>query len=297
MTGRNDPCFCGSGKKWKKCCAPELPPNRGTGSLAEQYRRNHGILIKTEEQIAGIRRAGHLAAKILTATAEKVKAGVTTEELNAFAHQLHMDAGARPAPLHYGNPPFPKSICTSLNDVICHGIPNDTPLKEGDILNIDVTCVLDGYYGDCSRMVTIGSISPDKQRVVDVSYECLMRSVALLRPGVFINTIGETIEAYAHEHNCSVVSYFVAHGVGLKFHEKPNIPHNRNSQQIPLIPGMTFTVEPMINAGSPDVIIDPNDQWTARTPDGLPSAQWEHTLLITPTGHEILTPWDLKLCK
>lgn len=287
MIGRNDPCWCGSRKKWKNCHFP----SEGSSPLKKDYYQKHHILIKNEEQIRGIRESCHLSVKILDAVCEMAKEGVTTQELNDFAHKLHLDAGAIPAPLHYGKPPFPKSICTSLNDVICHGIPDSTELRSGDILNIDVTCILKGYYGDCSRMVTIGDVTPERQQVVDVAYECLMRSAAILKPGIPICKIGEVIESYAVSEGCSVVNQFVGHGVGVEFHEGPQIPHFKNSMQIPLVPGMTFTIEPMINAGTREAVIDPLDKWTARTRDGKPSAQWEHTLLITENGHEILTPW------
>ncbi|EFB42717.1 hypothetical protein pah_c004o284 [Parachlamydia acanthamoebae str. Hall's coccus] len=295
MIGRNDPCWCGSWKKWKKCHYPleEGGITQNTPkSVAEQYYNEYDIIIKTEEQIAGIRAACHLAAKILDETCALAKAGVTTQELNDFADKMHREAGAIPAPLNYGHPPFPKSICTSLNEVICHGIPNDIPLHDGDILNVDVTCILNGYYGDCSRMVVIGGkTTPERQLVVDVSYECLMRACAILKPGVFVSDIGKVIEPYAISRGCSVVNQFVAHGVGVGFHEGPQIPHYQNSMHIPLVAGMTFTIEPMINAGVRGAVVDRKDQWTARTKDGKASGQWEHTLLITPTGYEILTPW------
>lgn len=287
MIGRNDNCWCGSGKKWKKCHFPSEKPSSLT---AELYRKKYGIILKSEEEIEGIRASCKLASSILEETAKMAKAGVTTLELNDFAATLHKEAGALAAPLGYGHPPFPKSICTSLNDVICHGIPDNTPLKEGDILNIDVTTILHGFYGDCSRMVAIGKVSPEKENVSEVSYQCLMRSIAILKPGLPLNAIGETIESYAEEHGCSVVYQFIAHGVGLEFHENPQLSHNRNTNTTPLVPGMTFTIEPMINAGRPDAIIDA-DEWTARTIDGKPSAQWEHTVLITENGHEILTCW------
>ena len=287
MITRNDPCWCGSGQKWKKCHFPN--PGSSTSNLAEQYLKKYGIILKTKEQIKGIRRACKLAAQILDKTCTMAKAGVTTNQLNAFAHKLHIEAGAIPAPLGYGEPPFPKSICTSLNDVICHGIPDDTPLKEGDILNIDVTCILDGYFGDCSRMVAIGQIDEEKKRVMDVSYECLMRSIAILKPGVMICEIGDVIENYATAHKCSVVNQFVGHGTGVYFHEPPQVSHHYNQVKTPLVPGMTFTIEPMINAGARAGYVDTKDHWTARTVDGKPSAQWEHTLLITEEGHEILT--------
>lgn len=290
MIRRNDPCWCGSNRKWKICHYPATGADSPKELRPDAYRRE-GVLLKTPQQIEGIRAAGHLAAKILDATCAFAKAGITTQELNDYAHQLHLEAGAKPAPLHYGTPPFPKSICTSLNEVICHGIPDQTPLKDGDILNIDVTCIYNGYFGDCSRMVIIGKIDEEKQRVVDVSYECLMQSIAILKPGIPVSAIGDVIEAHARAHGCSVVNQFVGHGVGVKFHEGPQIPHSRNRNLLPLTANMTFTIEPMINAGVRDAVIDPKDQWTARTRDGKPSAQWEHTVLITETGHEILTPW------
>lgn len=294
MIGRNDECWCGSQKKWKKCHYPEEGPSnaKSPSKLAAEYFRKYQILLKTPEQIEGIRRACHLAVDILEKTCQKAKAGVTTAELNAYAHQLHLDAGAIPAPLHYGEPPYPASICTSLNEVICHGIPDQRPLQEGDIMNIDVSCILNGYYGDCSMMVTIGETTPERQLVVDVAYECLVRSAAILKPGVLISAIGETIESYAKSRKCSVVHQFVGHGVGLLFHEGgPHVHHCRNNIDIPCVPGMTFTIEPMINAGVAEAVIDSLDKWTARTRDGRASAQWEYTLLITEDGHEILTPW------
>ncbi len=257
--------------------------------LAEQYLKKFGIFIKTPEQIIGIRRACALAASILGKLCKMAKAGVTTNALNEYANKLHQEAGALPAPLGYGSPPFPKSICTSLNEVICHGIPDDTPLKEGDIVNIDVTSILDGYYGDCSAMVCIGKVDAEKQKVVDVSHECLMRAIAILKPGVVIHKIGDVIEDYARSQGCSVVNQFTGHGIGIEFHEPPSISHHYNHMKIPLVEGMTFTIEPMINAGVRSAVIDPTDQWTARTEDGRPSAQWEHTVLITSSGYEILT--------
>lgn len=287
MISRNDPCWCGSGAKWKKCHFPKPPPKADT-YVAEQYLKQYGIIVKNAEQIAGIRRACKLAASILDKTCKMAKAGVTTNALNDFADQLHREAGAKPAPLGYGSPPFPKSICTSLNEVICHGIPDDRPLVEGDILNIDVTCILNGYVGDCSRMVCIGKVNAEKQLVVDVSHETLMRSIAILRPGLPIYEIGNVIENYAREKGCSVVHQFAGHGVGIEMHEPPQIPHHYNRIKIPLVEGMTFTIEPMINAGVATGVIDA-DEWTVRTEDGKPSAQWEHSLLITATGCEILT--------
>jgi methionyl aminopeptidase len=292
MTGRNDPCWCGSGQKWKKCHFPaEGGKKSHENDIRSLYLKKYEIIIKTPEQIKGIRAASKLAAHILDETCKLAKAGVTTQALNDFAEKLHKEAGAIAATFHYGHPPFPRSICTSINEVICHGIPGPRELVEGDIVNIDVTSILNGYYGDCSRMVVIGKTSEDRQRVVDVSYECLMRSIAILKPGVSIYEIGDVIEDYAAQHKCSVVHQFVGHGVGVGFHEGPQVPHHRNRLHIELVPGMTFTIEPMINAGVRDAVIDKTDHWTARTRDGKASAQWEHTILITDSGHEILTPW------
>lgn len=290
MIGRNDACWCGSGIKWKKCHYPQLSQIQKENPK-DVYLKKYGIHLKTPEQIDGIRASCQLASRILDEVCQKAQVGITTLELNDYAEKLHREAGAIAAPFHYGSPPFPKSICTSLNDVICHGIPDATVLKEGDILNIDVTCILNGFYGDCSRMVSIGHVSSEKKLVSDVSYECLIKAIDILKPNIPISSIGEVIERHAHSRGCSVVYQFVGHGVGIKFHESPSVPHVRNKIQTLLVPGMTFTIEPMINAGKPEAIIDTKDHWTARTPDGRPSAQWEHTVLITESGHEVLTTW------
>lgn len=283
MLQRNDPCWCHSGKKFKQCHWPKKPFDR------QAYAKKHHILLKTPEQIAGIRKASKTAALILDILCAHAKEGVTTEELDRLAVDLHKKQGAIAAPLGYGHPPFPKSICTSLNEVVCHGIPDKTVLKEGDIINIDVTCIVNGYYGDCSRMVMIGAVSEERRRVTEVSHECLMRSIAILKPGIPLKAIGDVISNYAESQGCSVVHQFVGHGIGVDFHEEPQILHSRNNNMIELLPGMTFTIEPMINAGRAEAQIDRSDRWTARTVDGKASAQWEHTLLITEEGHEILT--------
>lgn len=293
MNERNAPCWCGSGRKWKQCHYPHGRAADSTQVWTPAQYRKQGIVIKTPEQIQGIRAAGHLAAKILDTLCAVAKEGVTTAELDDLANQLHKEAGAIPAPLGYGTPPFPKSICTSINEVICHGIPSNRKLKLGDIVNIDVTAKLHGYYGDCSRMVAIGQVDPEKQLVMDVALESLLRAESILKPGVLVSKIGEIIESYANAKGCSAVHQFVGHGVGVMFHEGPQIPHFRNKMDIPLVEGMTFTIEPMINAGVAEGIIDPKNQWEATTADGKPSAQWEHTLLITATGYENLTPWTL----
>lgn len=288
MISRNDLCWCGSGQKWKKCHYPVKGDPAST--LANEYRKKYGIVLKSKEEIEGIRQACMLAASILEQTCQQAAAGVATNELDAFAHKLHIEANAIPAPLGYGSPPYPKTICTSLNHEICHGIPNDLPLKEGDILNIDVSCILNGFFGDCSAMVAIGKVAPEKKHVMAVAKECLKEAIAIVKPNLMLYQIGDAISDYAESQGCSVVDQFVGHGVGLQFHEAPQVPHHRNDLLIPLAPGMTFTIEPMINAGVKDGYIDEENKWTAYTEDGKPSAQWEHTLLVTETGCEILTP-------
>ncbi len=296
MIGRNDPCWCGSGQKWKKCHFPDPgEPSTHSNMTQEQlndlYFKKYHILLKTDAQIEGIRQACQVTSKILDAVCEQAKEGVTTQELDDYCRKLHREFDAVPASLNYGHPPFPKSLCISLNEVICHGIPGERILKEGDILNIDVASIYKGFFGDCSRMVVVGKVSSERQLVVDVSYECLMRAIAILKPGIPVNAIGEVIQSYAESKNCSVVHQFIAHGVGVKFHEGPQVPHNRNNNNTILVPRMTFTIEPMINAGVAEAVIDKGDGWTATTRDGRASAQWEHTVLITEDGHEVLTTW------
>jgi methionyl aminopeptidase len=288
MIARNDPCWCGSGQKWKKCHYPKLP-HGGVSDRALFYLKEFNILLKTPEQIEGIRRACKVTSDILDALCKHAKSGVTTLELDQLSRKLHKEAGAIPAPLGYGNPPYTKTICTSLNEVICHGIPDTRPLQEGDICNIDVSCIIGGYFGDASRMVAIGDIIPEKELVVDVAYECLYRAIDVCNPNAPMNAIGKAIEDYATSKGCSVVNQFVGHGVGIALHESLEVAHHYNNNEIPMAPGMTFTIEPMINAGVREGIIDPIDGWTVRTKDGKPSAQWEHTILITESGAEILT--------
>ncbi|MEF9497400.1 methionyl aminopeptidase [Chlamydia sp. 04-14] len=285
---RNDPCWCGSKRKWKHCHYPQAP-QVSWEQQKQYYASQYDIILKTPEQIEKIRHACQITARILDALCEASKEGVTTEELDQLSRQLHKEYDAIPAPLNYGSPPFPKTICTSLNEVICHGIPNDIPLRNGDIMNIDVSCIVDGYYGDCSRMVMIGDVSDIKKRICQASLDCLNAAIAVLKPNLPLYEIGEAIEACADTYGFSVVDQFVGHGVGIKFHENPYVPHYRNRSNIPLAPGMTFTIEPMINVGKKEGVIDPRNHWEARTCDNQPSAQWEHTLLITETGYEILT--------
>lgn len=288
MISRNDPCWCKSGKKWKKCHFPQKESDTKI-NISEKYLKEYNIIIKTSNQIKKIEVACQTAASILLELCDAAKEGVTTNELDILSRMLHKKFNAIPAPLGYGDPPYPKSICTSLNEVICHGIPDDTFLKDGDILNIDVTAIVDGFYGDCSQMVTIGNISEEKKRVIQTSRNCLEKAISICKPDIKIYEIGKVIEEEAKKNNCSVVDQYVGHGIGLAFHEPPQIPHHYNNVDIALKEGMTFTIEPMINAGVREAVIDPIDHWTARTKDGKPSAQVEHTIVITKTGCRVLT--------
>lgn len=282
---RNDFCWCGSQRKWKQCHWPAHSPI----SLRQSLAKSWGVALKSDEQVAGIRQACQIAAQILDELCARAIVGTSLLELDAYCRQRHVDFGATPAPLHYGDPPFPASLCISLNDVVCHGIPGKQCLQPGDILNIDVTAIKEGYFGDCSRMVLLEPCSSERRLVTETSLECLELAIKACRPGAVIKDIGQVIEQHAHAKGCSVVDAFVGHGIGLAFHETPNIPHFANQSKHPLIPGMVFTIEPMINAGLKNVDIDPVDQWTARTSDKRASAQWEHTILIDESGCEVLT--------
>ena len=288
MTMRNDPCWCGSGKKWKKCHYPQLKNRSASTDIAAKYRKEYDIILKNSEQIDKIRTACQVTAEILQKAVAFTKEGVTTKQIDEYVARLTKEKKAIAAPLNYGDPPYPFHTCTSLNDVICHGFPDNTPLQSGDIVNIDISCIVDGYFGDASAMVAIGEVNEVKRKVIDVAHMSLLKAISIVKPGIPLNQIGEVIESYATKMGCSVVDEFVGHGIGLKFHEAPAIHHNRNDLTLPLAEGMIFTIEPMINAGERKSKLDQNG-WTARTIDGKPSAQWEHTILVTPTGYEILT--------
>ena len=244
-------------------------------------------IIKNECQIAGIRQASQLTKQILDQLSSVIKAGITTDDINTSVHEYTIANGAIPAPLNYRG--FPKSICTSLNEVICHGIPDGTILKNGDILNVDVTCILNGYYGDSCRMYEIGQVSSKAKKLVEVTKECLDLGIQAVMPYKPLNHIGRAIEGHAHCHRYGVVQMFGGHGIGLDFHEDPFVYHyDTGNPEMIMMPGMTFTIEPMINEGTYQGKVL-SDEWTAVTADGKLSAQWEHTVLVTEDGVEILT--------
>jgi methionyl aminopeptidase len=245
------------------------------------------VQVKTPREIEIMREAGRLTAETLTRVADIIRAGITTEEINQFVHDDTLRLGARPAPLNYLG--FPKSVCTSINEVVCHGIPGPTKLKDGDIINVDVTHIYKGYHGDTSATFYVGTPSEEAIKVTEVARRSLELAIAEVRPGARLGDIGAAIQEFAEGLGMSVVTDFVGHGIGRKFHEEPKVLHvGTRGRGIRLKPGMTFTIEPMINVGVPDVeILD--DEWTAITADGKLSAQFEHTLVVTETGSEILT--------
>jgi methionyl aminopeptidase len=244
--------------------------------------------IKTPEEIEKMRVAGRLAAEVLEMIEPHVKAGVTTGELDRLCHDHIVDAQqATPAPLNYRG--FPKSICTSLNHQVCHGIPGDKRLKNGDMLNIDVTVIKDGYHGDTSKIFFVGQPPVQAARLARVTYECLTLAIRMVRPGVRLGDLGNAIQQHAESHHYSVVREYCGHGIGREFHEDPQVLHyGRPGTGLVLEPGMTFTIEPMINAGRRDTKLL-RDGWTVVTKDHSLSAQWEHTLLVTEDGHDVLT--------
>ncbi len=251
------------------------------------------ITIKSADDLAGMRVAGRLAAEVLDMLTAHVKPGVSTDELDRLAHRHIVDVqGATPAPLNYappGYPPYPKSICTSINHQVCHGIPNDRPLKAGDIVNIDVTVIKDGWHGDTSRMFIVGEGSIAAKRLVALTYEAMWKGIAKVKPGAHLGDIGHAIQAFAEGQGFSVVREFCGHGIGRRFHEEPQVLHyGRPGTLDELKPGMVFTVEPMINAGRRE-IRELGDGWTIVTKDRSLSAQWEHTVAVTDSGFEVLT--------
>lgn len=251
------------------------------------------IILKTTQDIEAMRVAGRLAAEVLDFISDYVKPGITTGELDRLCHDYMVNVQATiPAPLNYAPPgyrPFPKSICTSINHQVCHGIPGDRVLRNGDVLNIDVTVIKDGYHGDTSRMFCIGEASIAARRLCELTFECMWRGIEQIRPGATIGDIGHAIQVYAEEHRYSIVREFCGHGIGRKFHEEPQILHyGRPGTGEKLEAGMIFTVEPMVNAGRREVK-ELADGWTIVTKDHSLSAQWEHTVLVTESGYDVLT--------
>ena len=287
--GRNDLCPCGSGRKYKKCCLGKDMSE--SERIKENYFQEYGIRLKKKKDIEAILKAGLLVVKTLDMVEKHLRPGMITDEINTLVHEYTIKHGASPAPLAYRG--FPKSVCVSINEEICHGIPGKRVLKDGDIVNIDVTSILDGYYADGSKTFFVGTPSADGLKVVKIARESLRLGMSMAVPGNTLGDIGWAIQKYAENEGCSVVREFVGHGVGLGFHEPPQLPHyGQRGKGLKLVPGMVFTIEPMINLGKKELrILD--DRWTAVTRDGSLSAQYEQTIVITESGFESLTPYDL----
>ncbi|MCB2290348.1 methionyl aminopeptidase [Clostridium sp. CS001] len=287
MLNRNHLCLCGSGLKYKAC---HLEFDEKLISLKRKgYIVPTKELIKTKKQIQGIRESANINNGLLDLISENIKEGMTTQEIDNLAYNYTVSNGGIPATLNYDG--FPKSICTSINSQVCHGIPSkDVVLKSGDIINVDATTILNGYYSDASRMFMIGEVSDEAQELVKVAKECLEIGLQAVKPWGFLGDVGADIQEYAESKGYSVVRDFGGHGVGLDIHEEPFVYHfGRRGTDMILVPGMVFTIEPMINAGSYEVFIDEDDGWTAITNDGSLSAQWEYTVLVTEDGVEIIS--------
>ena len=287
LLGRNSKCWCGSGEKYKKCHM------EFDEKLKQFARAGYEIptrdMIKNAEQIEKIKESAKINTAVLDEVEKHIKAGMTTEEINTIVHDFTVANGAIPAPLGFCG--YPKSVCTSVNDQICHGIPSeDVVLKDGDIINVDVSTIYNGYYSDASRMYMIGEVSEEAKKLVQVTKESMELAISKVKPWVPMGVIGATIQEYVHKHGYTVVREFGGHGIGLEFHEDPFVFHyGHEDEGVIMVPGMMFTIEPMINQGGYDLYIDQNNGWTSYTKDGKLSAQWENMILVTEDGCEILT--------
>jgi len=284
--GRNDLCWCGSGKKYKKCHSDfdsriEFFEHEGKTVPTRE-------LIKNEEQIQAIRESGKINIAVLDYVAEHIKAGVTTEEINQWVHNETISRGAIPAPLDYEG--FPKSVCTSVNNEVCHGIPSEeVVLKDGDIINVDVSTIYKGYFSDSSRMFCIGDVSEEKKRLVEVTKKSLEIGLEYVKPWGLLGDMGHAIHEFAVQNGYTVVREIGGHGVGIEFHEDPWVSYvSEPNTGMLMVPGMMFTIEPMINMGTDEIFIDEENGWTVYTADEEPSAQWEIQVLVTNDGYEII---------
>lgn len=284
---RNDPCWCGSGKKYKKCHADFDEKIERFARMGAEVPPHE--IIKTPEQIEGIKASSQINIAVLDYVAEHIHAGMSTEEIDQLVYNKTKELGGIPAPLNYEG--FPKSVCTSINDVVCHGIPSeDVILQEGDIINVDVSTIYNGYFSDSSRMFCIGEVSEESKHVVNVAKDCITEGLKQVKPWGFLGDMGQAVNDYCKAHGCSVVVEIGGHGIGLEFHEEPYVSYVSNrGEEMLMVPGMVFTIEPMVNAGEADVVMMEGDDWTVYTADGSLSAQWEITVLVTETGYEILT--------
>ena len=283
----NDKCWCGSGKTYKEC-------HFEFDRILTKMGKNHKMiipsrdLIKTEKDILGIKEAAKINTAVLDEVAKMIRAGISTEEINTLVHNKTIEMGGIPAPLNYNG--YPKSVCTSINDVVCHGIPSEKQiLKNGDIINVDCTTILNGYYADASRMFVIGDVSDEVRNLVNITKESMDIVVKNLKPFQTVGDIGYMISKHIHKYGYTVVREVGGHGVGKEFHEEPFVAHvGKKDEGMILAPGMVFTIEPMVNMGKRHVYLDERDNWTIYTADGSLSAQWEYTVLMTEEGLEII---------
>ncbi len=284
---RNSPCWCGSGLKYKKChydFDQKIASFQYSGHLVPDHE-----MIKTPAQIAGIRECAKVNIAVLDYVAAHIKAGITTEEIDRWVAAETARYGAVPAPLGYEG--FPKSVCTSVNEVVCHGIPSaGQVLKDGDIINVDCTSILNGYYADSARMFLIGNVSEEKKRLVEVARECMYKGLEQVKPWGFLGDMAQAVNDHAKANGYQVVRDIGGHGVGIDFHEDPWVSYvSSRGEDMLMVPGMMFTIEPMINMGTWEVVIDDEDGWTVTTADEKPSAQWEIQVLVTEDGHEVIS--------
>ena len=284
--GRNDPCWCGSGKKYKKC--HEAFDEKLDGLRAKGLPVLSRSLLKTPEQIEKIKESCRINVAVLDYVAAHIGPGISTARIDEWVHQETVRHGGIPAPLNYNG--FPKSVCTSIDHVVCHGIPSEKEiLKEGDIINVDVSTIYNGYFSDSSRMFCIGEVSPEKKALVDTVRECVEIGLSKVQPWTPIGNMGHAVNMYAEEHGYKVVREIGGHGCGLEFHEDPWVSYtSEEGSGVIMVPGMVFTIEPMVNMGGAAIETDQEDGWTVRTKDRLPSAQWEIMVLVTENGHELL---------
>lgn len=283
---RNEPCWCGSGKKYKSC--HEAFDEKVIHIGLEGHMIPDRDMIKTKEQIGGIRESGKVNIAVLDYVAEHIREGMSTEEIDRMVYEKTVELCGIPAPLHYDG--YPKSVCTSINSQVCHGIPSeDVILRNGDIVNVDVSTIYHGYFSDSSRMFLIGKVSEEAERLVRVAKESMEKGIEQVTPWHYLGDMAEAVHRHARDNGYTVVKEIGGHGVGLEFHEDPFVSYvTEKGTEMLMVPGMVFTIEPMINMGSDEIYIDDGNGWTAYTDDGLPSAQWEVTVAVTEHGCEIL---------
>ena len=284
--GRNDPCWCGSGKKYKDC---HLALDEKINSYKlKGWKIPPKKIIKRPDQIDGIRESGLVNIAVLDYVAENIHAGMSTEDIDRLVAEKTKELGGIAAPLNYEG--FPKSVCTSINEQVCHGIPSeDIVLKDGDIINVDVSTIYKGYFSDSSRMFCIGNVSPEKRRLVEVVKECVELGLREVKPWGFLGDMSQAVNDHAVKNGYSVVREIGGHGVGIEFHEEPWVGYTgTRGTDMMLVPGMIFTIEPMVNMGTNEIYVDDTDNWSVYTADGKPSAQWEIMVLVTDDGYEVL---------